>query len=419
MITKTVLNNGIRVISEVIPHSHSASIGIWVTNGSRHDREGVSGVAHFIEHLLFKGTQKRSALDIAREIDSVGGVLNAFTCREYVCYYAKVLDEALPKAVDLLADIFLHSVFDETEIEKERKVVLQEIWMLRDSPDNYIHDLFCKSFWKSHPLGMSIIGTEDTVSSLSRDMLLECRNERFRAEDIIITAAGKVSHEELQTHLERLFADVPLGSYAKDASLPSYQKQVSINERDLEQIHLCLGTKALSQASLNRYVGYIVNTILGGSISSRLFQEVREKRGLAYSVYSYVLSHSDAGTLVIYAGTKEEQLVEVIDIILQLLRDFKTNLVSPAEMDFAREHLKGNMLLSLESTDNRMTKLAKNEIYFGRQVSISEITRGLEQITPQDVLNLCNELFCDDYLTLEILGKLDKHAITTKNFFLN
>lgn len=419
MINKTVLNNGIRVISEDIPHSHSVSIGIWVTNGSRHDRESVSGVAHFIEHLLFKGTLRRSALDIAREIDSVGGVLNAFTCREYVCYYAKVLHNALPKTIDLLADIFLNSLFDQEEIEKERKVILQEIWMLRDSPDNYIHDLFCKSFWRCHPLGMSIIGTEDTVKNLSREALLACRNERFCAEDIIITAAGRVDHLELQTHLERLFADVPQGTYSKDSVLPSYHKQVTTHERELEQVHLCLGTKALPQGSSKRYAGYVVNTILGGSISSRLFQQVREKRGLAYSVYSYVLSHSDAGTLVVYAGTKHERLLEVIEIILQLLRELKTVPVSGDEMEFAREHLKGNLLLSMESTDNRMTKLAKNEIYFGRQVPLSEITKGLDHTSPKQIMDLCNELFRDEFLTLEILGKLDGRSVTTDIFSLN
>ncbi len=419
MITKTVLNNGIRVISEEIPHSHSVSIGIWVTSGSRHDQESVSGVAHFIEHLLFKGTRRRSALDIAREIDSVGGVLNAFTCREYVCYYAKVLHNALPKTIDLLADIFLNSLFDLEEIEKERKVILQEIWMLRDSPDNYIHDLFCRSFWKSHPLGMPIIGTEDTVGNLSREALLACRNERFCAEDIIITAAGRVDHPELQLHLERILADVPPGNYSKNTIAPFYQKQVTTHERDLEQVHLCLGSKALPQGSSKRYAGYIINTILGGSISSRLFQEVREKRGLAYSVYSYMLSHSDAGTLVVYAGTKQERLIEVIEIILQLLQDLKTVPVSSDEMEFAREHLKGNLLLSLESTDNRMTKLAKNEIYFGRQVPLAEITRGLDHTTPRQVMDLCKELFRDEFLALEILGKVDKQSVTTATFSLN
>ncbi len=412
MITKSLLHNGIRVISETIPHSHSVSIGIWLANGSRHDRKEINGAAHFIEHLLFKGTSKRNALDIAREIDSVGGVLNAFTCREYVCYYAKVLDAALPKAVDLLADIFLNSLFDSTEIEKERKVVLQEIWMMKDNPDNYIHDLFCQNFWKTHPLGMSIIGTEETVGRLSRDILLDFKKDRFRAEDIIIAVAGNVMHDELLTLLEGLFVEVTPGNYSKDVFSPTYTKQVNVNTKDLEQVHLCLGTKALPQNSPKRYVGYIVNTILGGSISSRLFQEIREKRGLAYSVYSYVLSHSDAGTFVIYAGTKRERFEQVVELILQLMKDFKTVPVTSAEMLFAVEHLKGNLLLSLESTDNRMTKLAKNEIYFARQVAIPEIIAALERVTPLDVMDFCNEIFQDSSLALELMGKLDSQSIS-------
>ena len=418
MITKSVLHNGIRVISETISHSHSVSIGIWVTNGSRHDRCDINGATHFIEHLLFKGTPKRNALDIAREIDSVGGVLNAFTCREYVCYYAKVLSEALPKAIDLLSDIFLNALFDPEEIEKERKVVLQEIWMLKDSPDNYIHDLFCQNFWRSHPLGMSIIGTEETVGRISRKTLLDFRKDRFRAEDIIIAAAGNVVHEELVVLLENLFAEVVPGAYDKNESSPSYCKQVNMNQKDLEQVHLCLGTKALPQDSPNRYVGYIVNTILGGSISSRLFQEIREQRGLAYSVYSYILSHSDAGTFVVYAGTKNEQLLEVIDLILQLMKGLKTDPVTPAEMRFAVDHLKGNLLLSLESTDNRMTKLAKNEIYFGRQMAIQEIVNALEQVTPHDIMDFCNELFQDNYLSLELMGKLENISLPSSTISL-
>ena len=418
MITKSTLQNGIRVVSESIPHSHSVAIGIWVTNGSRHDRRDLNGIAHFIEHLLFKGTKKRSALDIAREIDSVGGVLNAFTCREYICYYAKVLNDSLDKAVELLSDIFLNSTFDTSEIEKERKVVLQEIRMIRDCPDSYIHELFCQNFWKSHPLGMSIAGTEESVTRLTRDILLHTRNERFRSEDIIIAAAGKLCHPELTALLEALFSDVEEGACPKEPGLPVCEKRIEIISKDLEQVHLCIGTKALPQNSPQRYVGYILNTILGGSISSRLFQEVREEKGLAYSVYSYVLSHSDTGTLVVYAGTKPEKLPEVVEIILQQFRILKDTPVSDSELNFARQHLKGNLLLSLESTDNRMTKLAKNEIYFGRQVALPEIIRALEHVTSRDVMDLCREMFREDYLTLEILGNPQSPSVPPSSLSL-
>jgi|AMWB02.1.fsa_nt_gi predicted Zn-dependent peptidase len=418
MIVKTQLNNGIRVITERIPHAHSVSIGIWITNGSRHDRRELNGVAHFIEHLLFKGTAQRSALDIAREIDSVGGVLNAFTCREYLCFYAKVLSDALPKAVELLTDIFLNSSFDAAEVEKERKVILQEIRMIKDSPDNYIHELFCQSFWKSHPLGMSIVGTEESVTGMSRDVLLETRHERFRADDIIICAAGNVKHEDLISLLARQFAEVPAGSSVCSGTPPCYEKRLEILEKDLEQVHLCLGTRALPQDSPLRYAGYILNTILGGSISSRLFQEVREKQGLAYSVYSYVLSHSDTGTMVVYAGTKPEKLVDVIDIVLNELSTLKNEPVSSSEMIFAKEHLKGNLLLSLENNDNRMTKLAKNELYFGRQVPIREILDGLQKVTSEDVMDLGRELFQENSITLELLGRVGSISITPASLML-
>jgi predicted Zn-dependent peptidase len=405
MITKSVLDNGIRVITENIPYAHSVSIGIWVTTGSRHEKLEVNGVAHFIEHLLFKGTAKRTALDIAREIDSVGGVLNAFTGREYVCYYAKILSEYLPKAVDLLSDIFLNSIFDPDEIEKERKVILQEIWMLKDTPDNYIHDLFYQNFWKSHPLGMSILGSEESVESLTRDIIMASRNERFRSEDIIITAAGKVEHNELLILLNGLFSDVPHGRFNGTSHIPFYEKRVEVVDKDLEQIHLCLGTKALPQNHPSRYESYILNTVLGGSMSSRLFQEIRENQGLAYSVYSYITSHSDAGSMVIYAGTSHEKMLEVIEIILHEIRKLKTDPVLAQELILAKEHLKGNLLLSLESCDNLMTRLAKNEIYFGRQASIEEITSGIEKVTSESLMELSNELFVDNCITLQVIGK--------------
>jgi predicted Zn-dependent peptidase len=405
MVNKTVLHNGIRVISENIPHAYSVSIGIWVANGSRHERRESNGVAHFIEHLLFKGTERRTALDIAREIDSVGGILNAFTSREFVCYYAKVLDAFLPKAVDLLADIFLNSVFDPEEIEKERKVILQEIGMLEDTPDDYIHDLFSQNLWQGHPLGMPIIGTEASVAGLSRDFIIDYRNQKYRAEEIIITAAGKVDHQELL----RLFSDmcdrVPAGVGANEGRRPSCRKKVAMVEKELEQVHLCLGIKALPQDHEDRYAAHILNTLLGGSMSSRLFQEVREKLGLVYSIYSYMAAHSDAGSLAVYAGTSRERLAEVIEITLREFRRLKTDPVSPIELDSAKEQLKGNILLSLESSDNRMSKLAKNEIYFGCYQPLQEIMAGFDRVTGKSLQDLCRRLFNDRYVTLVMLGK--------------
>lgn len=406
MLNKTVLDNGIRVISERIPSANSVSIGIWVANGSRHERRESNGVAHFIEHLLFKGTKRRSALDIAREIDSVGGVLNAFTSREYVCYYAKVLDKFLPRAVDLLTDIFLHSTFDPDEIEKERRVVLQEISMMEDTPDDLIHDLFHQHFWQGHPLGMSILGDVASVGGLSRDDILTYKEEMYRGEDVIVSAAGNLSHEELLQLVVPLLAGIPGGNGRGQTTLPEYRHRIEVIEKDLEQIHVCLGIKALPQNHPKRYDAFIMNAILGGSMSSRLFQEVREKSGLAYSVYSYIASHADAGSLVIYAGASPESGSELVEIMLRELSRFKHETVPANQLDGAREQLKGNLLLSLESSDNRMSRLAKNEIYFGDPQPLSEIMEGFDRVTAESLQNLALDLLDPTTLTLVMMGRV-------------
>lgn len=406
MVRKTILDNGVRVISEYMPHAHSVSIGIWVANGSRHERREHNGVAHFIEHLLFKGTSRRTALDIAREIDSVGGVLNAFTGREYVCYYAKVLDKNLPQAVDLLTDIFLNSTFNSEEIEKERKVVLQEISMLEDSPDDYVHDLFHRSFWRGHPLGMSILGSVESVGNLSRDDIIAHRDAMYRSEDIIIAVAGNVRHDELLKLIDGCFDRVPGGTGRDLCHIPDYGQKVEVVEKELEQLHICLGTKSLPYNHPRRFEVYLMNTILGGSMSSRLFQEIRERLGLVYSVYSYVVSHTDAGSLVVYAGTSPNKLNDVLDITCAELRRLKVDEVPGPELASAREQLKGNILLSLESSDNRMTKLAKNEIYFGRYLSLAELTGGFDGVTSEGICELANDIFSIDCVTLALTGKI-------------
>uniref|UniRef100_A0A831XEL4 Insulinase family protein n=1 Tax=Geobacter metallireducens TaxID=28232 RepID=A0A831XEL4_GEOME len=406
MVSKTILDNGVRVISEYMPHAHSVSIGIWVANGSRHERREDNGVAHFIEHLLFKGTLRRSALDIAREIDSVGGVLNAFTSREYVCYYAKVLDKNLPQAVDLLTDIFLNSTFDPDEIEKERKVVLQEICMLEDSPDDYVHDLFHRSFWRGHPLGMSILGSAESIGNLSRDAIVAHRDAMYRSEDIIVAVAGNVRHDELLKLIGGSFDGVPEGTGRDCCHLPVYGQKLEVVEKDLEQLHICLGTKSLPHNHPRRFDAYLMNTILGGSMSSRLFQEIRERLGLVYTVYSYVVSHTDAGSLVVYAGTSPDRLNNVLEITCTELRRLKSERVPSSELEAAREQLKGNILLSLESSDNRMTKLAKNEIYFGRYLSLAELTGGFDSVSADGIIELARDFFTAEYITLALTGKV-------------
>ncbi|MDR3581120.1 MAG: pitrilysin family protein [Oryzomonas sp.] len=408
MINFTILSNGVRLISQRVEHMHTVSIGIWVANGTRHESPDHNGIAHFIEHLLFKGTKRRTARQISHEIDSMGGILNAFTGHEYVCYYAKVLASFLPRAVDLLSDIFLHSNFPVDEIERERRVILQEIKMRDDAPEECIHDHFHQSFWKGHPLGLSVLGSEDTINRISRDDIVAFKQSRYRPEDIIISAAGNVNHNDLINLMETAFSEVssswaPPGHAGKIVTSPG--RSINLIERDLEQSLICMGTRALPQDHPDRYALYLLNTILGGGMSSRLFEEVREKMGLAYSVYSYVISHADSGSLVVYAGTEHVHCREVIDIALREMGRMKREAVPADELNSAREQLKGKILMSLESTDSLMTRLAKNEIYLQRYQPVEEVLAGFDAVGADDILALAKELFDGSRLNLEVMGK--------------
>lgn len=409
MISSTILNNGIRVVSQRVEHMHTVTIGVWVANGSRHESAATNGVAHFIEHLLFKGTARRTARQISMEMDSMGGMLNAFTGHEYVCYYAKVLSKFLPRATDILSDIFLHSVFPAEEIERERKVILQEIKMRDDSPDDYIHDQFHKSFWDGHSLGFSIPGTKESVSGLTREQIIDYKNSRYRPKDIIISAAGNVRHEELLALIESAFSDLRSDWASKQQEIVSHNGlRVNFTERDMEQTLLCLGTGGLSQSHPDRFALFLMNTILGGGMSSRLFQEVREKRGMAYSIYSYIISHFDTGALVVYAGTEKKQCREVVEIALDEMRNMKREQVTQDELDSAREQLKGKILMSLESSDSLMTRLAKNEIYLQRNQSIEEILSEFDKVTTDDVKRLAETLFDGSCINLEVVGRCEE-----------
>ena len=419
MITSTVLDNGVRVITERVEHMHTVSIGIWVANATRHETPEYNGVAHFIEHLLFKGTERRTARQISLEIDSMGGILNAFTGHEYVCYYAKVLAKFLPRVTDLLADIFLHSNFPADEIERERKVILQEIKMRDDSPEEAIHDRFHQSFWNGHALGNSILGTEETIGGLSRDKIIAYKLSHYRPDDIIISAAGNVSHETLVNLVQAEFSS--LTSTWKPGRMgfsPVGGKRLNLCERDLEQTLICMGTRALQQDHPNRYALHLLTTILGGGMSSRLFQEIREKKGLAYSVYAYVISHADSGALVVYAGTEQKHCREVINIALGEMVKLKEESVSQAELDSAREQLKGKLLMSLESSDSLMTRLAKNIIYLGRHQPVENILEGFDAVQIQDVRDMAATLFNGECLNLEVMGKVTDLGLTTDSLTL-
>lgn len=403
MVQKTVLANGIRIVTEQVPVACSVTVGVWVENGSRHDPPELAGIAHFIEHMLFKGTPRRSAKTIAREIDSVGGLLNGFTSREFSCYYAKVMAERLPLAVDLLADMVLHALFDIDELEKERKVILQELSMLEDTPDDLVHELSNQSLWGDHPLARSILGSRQTISALERTTLVDFTRARYHGGSIIISAAGQLDHQQLVELLSAAFAAVPAGDVQRGTA-PVMARSIHAVERDLEQVHLCLATAALPQNHPQRFAGFLLNTVLGGSMSSRLFQSVREERGLAYAIYSYLNTHSDAGALVVYAGTAPDEAAHVVNLILRELRRLCCEPIAAEELSAAKEQIKGNLLLSLESTDNRMTRLAKNEIYLGYHLGIDALLGQLFAVSAEDILQLAGELLRDDLLNLQVLG---------------
>jgi predicted Zn-dependent peptidase len=416
MFAKTVLDNGIRVVSHEMPGHRSVSLGIWVENGSRHESEVENGISHFIEHLLFKGTERRSAAQIAEEMDAVGGVLNAFTSKEHTCYYAKVLDENLPLAIDLLTDIFLHSSFEAEEIERERSVILQEISQSEDTPDDYVHDLFNLDFFKNHPIGRPICGKEETVSAFRREDIVDFFKSRYQPRRVVVSAAGNIRHSGLIEEMAARLGGVAKGSDAGHGVVlngenpPDMAKGVYPHAKSLEQVHLCLGMAGIHQTHPKRYVAYVLNTLLGGGMSSRLFQEIREKRGKAYSVYSFSSSYKDIGYMGVYAGTSLEDTEEVVELIVKELKKISDGEVSAEELSRTQGQLVGSMILGLESTDSWMSHIARNEIYFGKTVTTEEICQRIRAVTSDDVIELAGALFRTDGMALTLLGDFGENS---------
>lgn len=414
MFTKTVLDNGIRILSEEMPNTRSVSLGIWVENGSRHEPRHQNGISHFIEHLLFKGTEQRSAARIAEEIDAVGGVLNAFTAKEYTCYYAKVLDDDLPLAIDLLTDIFLRSVFDREEIERERSVILQEISQAEDTPDDYVHDLFNLDFFRDHPLGRPICGEAATVLNLHREDFLRFVQDRYLPGQVIVAAAGHLGHGDLVKEIEGRLETIgnAEGRLQKAESgiedSPKVQSGIFLHSKSLEQVHLCLGVAGIHQSHPMRYAAYILNTILGGGMSSRLFQEIREKRGRAYSVYSFLSSYKDVGYLGIYAGTSLKWVEEVVDLILREMGRLVAGEIREEELERTKSQLIGNMILGLETSDSWMGHIAKNEIYFGKPISLEDISQGVRSVSRADIVELAGAILRSGGMALTLLGDVEK-----------
>ena len=411
MVSKTILDNDIRVITEEIDHVRSVSIGAWVEGGSRRESLLTSGTAHFIEHMLFKGTERRSAFDIASAIDSVGGVMNAATGKELTSLYIKIPDYHLEMAVDLLADIFTGSRFAEEEIDRERSVILQEIRMVEDTPDDYIHDFFDGMFWRGHPLGLPILGTKERVESFRRDDLFRFFQSHYGGGNLVLTAAGNLRHCRFEELVRQSFGS-HAGTFLRGPlEAPAAMPGKAVLRKELEQAHLIVGAPAPSAVSPERHAAFLLNAVLGGSMSSRLFQEIREKRGLAYDVGSYLAPYRDAGLFGVYAGTEGARVREVLGLIREGLERSCAALLTEKELQSAKELLKGNFLLGMESTDNRMTALARNEISFGRQMTPEEIIERIDAVEREEIRSLAGRMFRPEAMTVAALGPVSEEDL--------
>jgi predicted Zn-dependent peptidase len=408
----TTLANGVRVITEAMPHVRSVSVGIWIGTGSRRESPEQNGLSHFIEHMLFKGTTHRSAEDIARSVDSIGGNLDAFTAKELVCFNTKVLDEHLSLAWDVLADLVLNPLFRPEDIEKEKGVILEEIKMEADSPDYLVHEIFSSNFWKDHPLGKPILGTRETVRRFDSDMIRNYYREVYAPANLLVTAAGNLTHERLVSLVREHFESLPAGSQMVPESAPITHARIALrNKKSLEQVHVCLGVPSYPLPHQERFACYVLNTLLGGGMSSRLFQNIRERQGLAYAVFSELSPYRDTGCLSIYAGTSLESAPKVVESIVKEFRDLKENPVSDDELRRAKDHLKGSLMLSLESTASRMTNLARQEMYFNRFFTLDELVESIEAVTAADVQRIAHTFFDPKLIALTVLGNLENLRI--------
>jgi predicted Zn-dependent peptidase len=386
--SKSVLPNGVRVLTESMPETHSVSMGIWVAVGSRDEEPHYSGISHFIEHMIFKGTARRSALDIAKVFDQMGGLSNAFTTKEATCFHARVLDSHLDRVVELFSDIFLNSRFDSGEVEKERQVILQEISMVQDLPDDLVYELFNAFYWPENGLGRSILGNEETVREIDSENLKAYVERAYTGSKVLVTAAGNIEHDAFMDKIGGLFGTVGARNGYAARLRPIPNLRVKFYPRALEQAHILVGFQGPSSSEEERYAALLLNAILGGSMSSRLFQEVREKRGLAYSIYSFFSSYEDVGMIGIYAGVSPGEVATVVDITRSELANIADGPLLAEEIEAARDYIKGGLLLSAENTDTRMTRLAKNEINLGTVLTYEEVLRSIDAVTEEKIKEL-------------------------------
>jgi len=405
---RTELPNGLIVLTERMEHLHSVAMGVWIKSGSRCESAEVNGISHFVEHMLFKGTRSRSAQHIAREMDSIGGNLDAFTSKETICFNVKSLSDHAPIALDVLTDMVLNPTFAVTDIERERGVILEEIKIDEDNPDVLVHELFTQSFWKGHPLGSPILGTTETVRRLGQQHLFGYHGDRFHGGNMVFSAAGNLDHDQFVDAVAAKFSALPGGEALSELSAPEPSARIILrNKKALEQVQICLGVPAPPVADDSRYATSILNTVLGGGMSSRLFQNIREERGLAYSVYSDMSPYRDTGNFCVYAGTSAGKALEVVDLILAEFKNLKETPISEEELTRAKDQLRGNILLSLESSNARMANLARQEMYFHQFFSADEIIARINEVSAAEVQTMAQRLFEPERIAVTLLGRLD------------
>ncbi len=413
MYNKTVLSNGIRIVTEEMPGVRSVAFGVWIGTGSHYEDASEAGISHLIEHLLFKGTQKRTAKEIAEAIESVGGQLNAFTSKEYTCYYARVLDEHLPLAIDVLADMFFSSLFTPEDIEREKRVVQEEIRMYEDSPDEIIHDIFAQTIWDGHPLGRPVIGTRDSVAALSREKIISFYQKHYRPANLVLALAGNIKHERAVSLLEPLFAQGTPREAVEYSTTPPQPRAVFKHfYKPLEQVQLCMGVPALSQKDERIYALQILNSLLGGGASSRLFQKIREERALVYSIYSYYTAFRDTGLFVIYAATSPDNFDDVLELSWQEIRRIAEDGISPEELTRSKEQIKGSILLASENVIHRMHRLGKSDLIYNRLITTEEILEKVFRVNRTEIQELAQELLDPGRFTATVLGNLDAERIS-------
>jgi len=412
---KLVLDNGVRVVTERIPTLKSVTVGIWVNSGSRDEQSSQAGYSHFIEHMLFKGTSKRSSADISREIDALGGEMNAFTSRETTTYYVKVLDQQLERAVELLSDLFYHSRFESKEVEKEKQVILEEVRMVRDDPEDLVQELHSGQVLKRHPLGRPILGREQTIGELRRKDLLHYIDTHYDPAQTIVAIAGNFDQAHLDPMVARYFGAGRRSAIHRvnGRHPPDLHGGVLLKRKRLEQVHLCLGLKGVAAGHEDRYALYALNSILGGSVSSRLFQEIREKRGLAYSIYSFLSGYSDSGMVTVYAATRPKEVDRVVELTCREIRRIGTKGVEPKELERAKTQMKGSLMLSLESSHSRMSKLAKDELTYGRHLSLEDMLVHIDHVNEEQAFNAARKFFTLDSLAITGLGPLASGSLHT------